>query len=191
MIAKHKETEMMHSWTSNGVIAQKILNKLRSVLIILELHPWLAGSVLVVIFVALFGFLQRHPTILDSDSLYHAKIVEFLSQGILVKNFPWLPLTLLANYYTDHHFLYHLILVPFVLFFDHASFPSDRRFLVDLFRRYILAAPISSQFSKSPAAFSDYLFFGVGVLKRESLSLVSRSVFYLRMDIWRLAVIIG
>ncbi|OGL59766.1 hypothetical protein A3H10_04400 [Candidatus Uhrbacteria bacterium RIFCSPLOWO2_12_FULL_46_10] len=118
MIAKHKETEMMHSWTSNGVIAQKILNKLRSVLIILELHPWLAGSVLVVIFVALFGFLQRHPTILDSDSLYHAKIVEFLSQGILVKNFPWLPLTLLANYYTDHHFLYHLILVPFVLLFD-------------------------------------------------------------------------
>src|SRR3972149_6406221 len=98
MIAKHKETEMMHSWTSNGVIAQKILNKLRSVLIILELHPWLAGSVLVVIFVALF--------------------------------------------------------------LDRASFPSDRRFLVDLFRRYILAAPISSQFSKSPAAFSDYLFFG-------------------------------
>jgi len=41
-----------------------------------------------------------------------------LSQGILIKNFVWLPYTILADSYSNHHFLYHLILVPFAHFFD-------------------------------------------------------------------------
>src|SRR3989338_4549005 len=118
MIAKQKETAMIHSWTANGVVAQKILDRIRSVIIVLEKRPKLAGAILAIIFLALFGWLQRHPTILDSDSLYHAKIAQFLSQGIIIKDFPWLPLTIFADYYTDHHFLYHVILAPFVLLWD-------------------------------------------------------------------------
>ena len=118
MIAKHKETAMIHSRTSNGVIAQKILTKLYSTVVIIERRPWLAGSILTVIFLALFSFLQRHSTILDSDAFYHAKMTQFLSWGVLIKDFPWLPFTILADYYTDHHFLYHVILVPFVWIFD-------------------------------------------------------------------------
>jgi hypothetical protein len=38
-------------------------------------------------------------------------------QGI-VHDFPWLQFTVLKDYYIDHHFLYHLALVPFVTFFD-------------------------------------------------------------------------
>ena len=52
------------------------------------------------------------------DSFYHAKIASFLAEGKLIKNFPWLPFTILANNYSDHHFLYHLILVPFVKIFN-------------------------------------------------------------------------
>jgi hypothetical protein len=38
-------------------------------------------------------------------------------QGI-VKDFPWLQFTILKNYYIDHHFLYHVALIPFVSFLD-------------------------------------------------------------------------
>jgi len=38
-------------------------------------------------------------------------------QGV-IRDFPWLQFTILKDYYTDHHFLYHLLLVPFVTFLD-------------------------------------------------------------------------
>ena len=98
--------------------ASKIIAKLNSMFVGLERRPWLAGSWLAVIFLTLFSFLQRHPTILDSDAFYHAKMAQFLSQGIIIKDFPWLPFTILADYYTDHHFLYHVVLAPFVWVFD-------------------------------------------------------------------------
>jgi len=53
-------------------------------------------------------------TLLDPDSFYHAKIADFLAQGILIKDFPWLPYTIFSHSYIDHHFLYHLLLIPFV-----------------------------------------------------------------------------
>src|SRR3989344_3174185 len=89
-----------------------------SFFIAIERKPRLASSALAFIFLALFGWLQRHPTILDSDAFYHAKMAQFLSQGIIIKDFPWLPFTILADYYTDHHFLYHVVLAPFVWVFD-------------------------------------------------------------------------
>lgn len=53
-------------------------------------------------------------TLLDPDSFYHAKMADFLAQGNLVKDFPWLPFTIFSHSYIDHHFLYHLLLIPFV-----------------------------------------------------------------------------
>jgi asparagine N-glycosylation enzyme membrane subunit Stt3 len=64
-----------------------------------------------------FGYLQAQPTFADPDSFYHTRLVQLtLSQGP-VREFPWLPLTVLADGYADHHFLYHLLLIPFFLAF--------------------------------------------------------------------------
>ena len=65
---------------------------------------------------ALFTWLGSSPTLGDGDSFYHAKMTQLIiQQKGPVKDFPWLPFTTLKNYYTDHHFLFHLYLIPFIL----------------------------------------------------------------------------
>lgn len=67
----------------------------------------------------LFFILQTaNKTLLCPDSFYHAKIASFLAEGKLIKNFPWLPYTILSHSYIDHHFLYHFSLIPFVKLFE-------------------------------------------------------------------------
>lgn len=67
---------------------------------------------------SLFLWIQRWPMLADPDSFYHAKMAVFLSHGEIVRDFPWLPLTVMSEHFSDHHFLYHILLVPFVSFAD-------------------------------------------------------------------------
>jgi len=71
------------------------------------------------IFVAFFGLtffavIQATGTFLDPDSFYHAKMASSMLKGGIVHDFPWLTYTVLPQIYTDHHLLYHVLLVPFV-----------------------------------------------------------------------------
>ena len=66
----------------------------------------------------LFSWLQASPTLPEPDSFYHAKIAQFISQGKILHQFPWLSETSLKDNFVDHHFLYHLLLAPFVKLFD-------------------------------------------------------------------------
>ena len=60
------------------------------------------------------GWLQLQPTMGDPDGFYHAKLAEFLSQGQVLKSLPWMQDSTLAEHFTDQHFLYHWLLVPFL-----------------------------------------------------------------------------
>lgn len=64
--------------------------------------------------VTLFGWLQASPTLAEPDSFYHAKMAVLLSEGQVLHQFPWLQETALKDAFVDHHFLYHLLLVPFI-----------------------------------------------------------------------------
>ncbi|HTM68490.1 MAG TPA: hypothetical protein VL426_04265 [Candidatus Binatia bacterium] len=66
---------------------------------------------------AIYGWFQMSPTFLDPDSFYHVKMTMLLMQRGVIKDFVWLPYTTLAHAYTDHHFLYHVLLIPFVAAF--------------------------------------------------------------------------
>jgi hypothetical protein len=66
----------------------------------------------------LFSWIQATPTLMDPDSFYHAKMALFLKGGEIIKDLPWFQATTLKENFTDQHFLYHIILVPFVSFFD-------------------------------------------------------------------------
>ena len=67
--------------------------------------------------VILFTWLQDSTTFLDPDAFYHAKIAELMAgQGIII-DFPWLQLTFLKEAYTDQHFLFHILTVPFISYF--------------------------------------------------------------------------
>ena len=59
----------------------------------------------------------------DWDGYYHIKwsslLWENFSQGKWLPTFEWLPLTVLnPQSYADHHFLFHLLQIPFLWFFD-------------------------------------------------------------------------
>src|SRR5688572_3796839 len=59
----------------------------------------------------------------DWDGYYHIKwsqvLWENLSQGKWLPTFEWLPLTVLNPAdYNDHHFLFHLLQIPFLWFFE-------------------------------------------------------------------------
>ena len=65
----------------------------------------------------LFFWLQSSPVLSDPDSFYHAKIGQILANGKILHEFPWLQFTTLKDNFTDHHFLYHIFLIPFVSLF--------------------------------------------------------------------------
>lgn len=72
------------------------------------------------VFLVCFFFLsllQLHPSFPDPDSFYHARIAVEMLKGPVV-SFSALPFTVLADTFIDHHFLYHIFLLPFVSAFD-------------------------------------------------------------------------
>jgi len=78
----------------------------------------------------LFFWLSNFEKFADPDSFYHVKITELLMGGNLsalltagiLKTFPFLPLTTLSNAFSDQHFLYHAVLLPFFAVFSNHLF---------------------------------------------------------------------
>lgn len=63
-----------------------------------------------------FLWLNNSPFFPDPDSFYHAKIIELIRDSGPVISFPWLPFTTLGEIFIDHHFLYHLAVLPLTYF---------------------------------------------------------------------------
>jgi len=80
-------------------------------------RPYLLYFLLFVIALNLFTFFQLDSTFADPDSFYHAKMAEILASRGAITQFPWLSATDLKDNFIDHHFLYHLILIPFAKFY--------------------------------------------------------------------------
>ena len=89
----------------------------RSILPVLTFN-WqaiLIGTGLFGIFVALLATIQfATPNLAGNDGYYHIKLAQVMREQGLRPPFTWLPLTILnPETYYDHHFLYHVILIPF------------------------------------------------------------------------------
>lgn len=78
-------------------------------------HSIIVYSVVALFSAAYFFILQWSQTFSDPDSFYHARITELISQQGLLYSFPWLQFTTLAQQFTDHHMLYHMMIVPFTI----------------------------------------------------------------------------
>lgn len=63
-----------------------------------------------------FLFLQfSTPNLFGNDTFYHIKCADLIRSNGVIKDFPWLKFTILHDsQYVDHHFLFHLFLVPFL-----------------------------------------------------------------------------
>ena len=77
-------------------------------------HPYLLIFLLAAAF---FAWVHAVPGFGDPDAYYHLEMAKLTAASGPVRAFPWLPFTTLADHFADHHFLYHLALVPFVAAF--------------------------------------------------------------------------
>ena len=77
-------------------------------------NKWWQYAVVVAVSGLVAAFLQSLPSFQDPDSFYHTRLAVMIAQHGLPTQFPWLQYTDLAESFTDHHLLYHLLLVPFV-----------------------------------------------------------------------------
>lgn len=64
-----------------------------------------------------FIFLQAYPTFPDPDSFYHIKMSVLMQKNLIIQDFPWIQQADFTHNFTDHQFLYHLLLIPFTYFF--------------------------------------------------------------------------
>jgi hypothetical protein len=61
--------------------------------------------------------------IIGIDGYYHVKFAYLMREHGLRLDFPWLPLTILnERAFSDHHLLYHILLIPFTYWHDCAQF---------------------------------------------------------------------
>lgn len=81
----------------------------------LEWRTILTGLALFAVFFALMAVVQFSTTDLaDNDGFYHIKFAYLMRTQGLKPHFPWLPLTILnPREFYDHHFLFHVALIPF------------------------------------------------------------------------------
>lgn len=61
-----------------------------------------------------FSVLQAAPVLSDPDSFYHARLTTHLRDFNILREFPWTQSSLYKLIFIDHHFGYHLLLIPFV-----------------------------------------------------------------------------
>lgn len=74
-------------------------------------------ALFVVVFIFLYSF-QTPQVLPDPDSFYHARIAVMIGEQGIIQDFPFLQFTTLNSGFIDQHFLYHVLLIPFVKIFD-------------------------------------------------------------------------
>ncbi|RJR30633.1 hypothetical protein C4569_04170 [Candidatus Parcubacteria bacterium] len=89
--------------------------------IFLKKQPVLVYFILFFIVFLFFLVLHANSVFPDPDSFYHAKMAELMRQEGVIYDFPYLQFTTLKEEFTDHHFLYHLLLIPFISLSDAIS----------------------------------------------------------------------
>lgn len=82
--------------------------------------------VFVAIFVAFYFYGDsKLPYFTDPDSLYHVGMAKYMiKNGLIIHHFPYLNFTNLNKNFVDWHFLFHLVLIPFIKIFGEINGPK-------------------------------------------------------------------
>lgn len=75
----------------------------------------LTGAALLWFFIAFLTTIQfSTPNLVGTDDYFHIKFAQIMREEGVRPAFPWLPLTILnPQDYVDHHWFYHVLLIPF------------------------------------------------------------------------------
>jgi len=75
---------------------------------------WLGYFFIFALAFIVFLYLLIPPGILCPDSFYHTKMALMIKDQGLIQDFPWTQFTTYKDLFVDHHFVYHLFLIPFL-----------------------------------------------------------------------------
>jgi hypothetical protein len=137
------------------------------------------GFLLWLIFVIFLAMVQfSTPDLPDNDGFYHIKLAYLMRTEGLTPEFNWLPLSILnAREYYDHHFLFHVTLIPFTfgnlitgaklaaVFFASLAFLS----VWNLFKNQKI--PLSPLWAIGLIAVSEAFIYRMSITRAQSLSL--------------------
>lgn len=121
------------------------------------------------------------PDMPDNDGFYHIKLAWLMRTEGLKPDFPWLPLSILnQREYYDHHFLYHVVLMPFTYFADlrigakwSAALFSSLAFLAVWYLFHRQRVPYAWLWSLALLGISDAFLYRMSVTRAQSLSLAA------------------
>lgn len=126
------------------------------------------------------------PDMPDNDGFYHIKLAWLMRTEGLKPNFTWLPLTILnPREYSDHHFLFHVFLIPFT-FGDlrigakwAAVIFASLAFLSIWFLFHRQRVPFAWLWAMSLLGISDAFLYRMSITRAQSLSLALLALAYL------------
>ena len=145
-------------------------------------HPLLPSAILLILFILGMALIQfATPDMPDNDGFYHIKLAWLMRTEGLKPEFPWLPLTILnPREYYDHHFLYHVALIPFTYFADlrigakwSAVIFSSLAFLAVWFLFSRQRVPYTWLWALALLGISDAFLYRMSVTRAQSLSLAA------------------
>jgi len=125
------------------------------------------------------------PDMPDNDGFYHIKLAYVMRTEGLKPNFPWLPLSILnAREFYDHHFLFHVFLIPFT-FGDlrvgakwAAVFFASLSFLAIWYLFHRQRVPFAWLWALALLGISDAFLYRMSVTRAQSLSLAVLALGY-------------
>tara|TARA_B100001989_G_scaffold252811_2_gene236360 strand:- start:8 stop:1612 length:1605 start_codon:yes stop_codon:yes gene_type:complete len=78
--------------------------------------PWRILGLMFVLYTVVMGIhVYSHSATNSVDSLFHIRLARLYWERGLFTDFPWMYFSVARDYWADHHFLYHLLLIPFTL----------------------------------------------------------------------------
>lgn len=119
------------------------------------------------------------PDMPDNDGFYHIKLAWLMRTEGLKPDFRWLPLSILnVKEYYDHHFLFHVALIPFTFFSDlrvgakwAAVIFASLAFLAVWFLFHRQRVPYAWLWALALLGISDAFLYRMSVTRAQSLSL--------------------
>lgn len=145
--------------------------------------------ILFMIFFSSMALIQfATPDMPDNDGFYHIKMAWLMRTEGLKPDFQWLPLTILnAEEFYDHHFLYHVALIPFT-FGDlrigakwSAVVFSALSFLCIWLLLYRQKIPLAWMWSLLLLAISEAFLYRMSITRAQSLSLAMLALGFMWM----------
>lgn len=137
------------------------------------------AAALLSIFFAFMALVQfATPNMPDNDGYYHIKLAYLMRSEGLKPDFPWLPLSILnQGEFSDHHFLFHVGLIPFT-FGDLRSGAkwaavvfSSLAFLSVWWLLYRQKVPFAGLWSLGLLVVSEAFIYRMSITRAQSLSL--------------------